>query len=367
MRVALLFFRGKFLRRFFTKNSFAKKFVKVSSWSRRASIGFVLAALCLGVFVGCDDSSSAGGDETETSALSSSAKVTEHLSSLGGEAEVTSSSSEKVTSSSNVIANPEGVKQSSSSLVDPISSSNFQGDKLSSSSSRGFDWSVPKDAYLNPEIQYDSIIDERDGKVYKTVTIGDQVWMAENLNYADSVKTPSLKGKSWCYNNVAANCDVTGRLYTWAAAMDSVKTGCGFGSTCEIASANSTGSSTGSATLVQGICPTGWHLPSQAEWSALFTAVGGSGTAGKVLKSQSGWYSNGNGTDAFGFSALLAGLRYLDGFFYDVGNYAYFWSSTEFNSYYAYYMDLYYIIVSARLGNNLKNYGFSVRCVKDSD
>ncbi len=376
------------------KNSFAKKFVKVSSWSRRASIGCVLAALCLGVFVGCDDSSSAGGDETETSALSSSAKVTEHLSSLGGEAEVTSSSSEKVTSSSNVIANPEGVKQSSSSLVDPISSSNFQGDKLSSSSSgkqsesssssagkvesssssvipssssRGFDWSVPKDAYLNPEIQYDSIIDERDGKVYKTVTIGDQVWMAENLNYADSVKTPSLKGKSWCYNNVAANCDVTGRLYTWAAAMDSVKTGCGYGSTCEIASANSTGSSTGSATLVQGICPTGWHLPSQAEWSALFTAVGGSGTAGKVLKSQSGWYSNGNGTDAFGFSALLAGLRYLDGFFYDVGNYAYFWSSTELNSYYAYYVDLYYIIVSARLGNNLKNYGFSVRCVKDSD
>ena len=128
--------------------------------------------------------------------------------------------------------------------------------------------------------------------------------MAENLNYADSAKTPSLKGKSWCFGNDSLKCKVTGRLYTWAVAIDSVKTGCesGYGSICEIASVSS-------ATLVQGICPTGWHLPSQSEWSALFTAVGGFGTAGKVLKSQIGWYSNGNGKDAFGFCALPAGFR----------------------------------------------------------
>ena len=207
--------------------------------------------------------------------------------------------------------------------------------------------------------------DERDGNVYRTVKIGDQVWMAENLNYADSSKTPSLLKRSRCYKNVAKNCDVAGRLYTWAAAVDSVKTGCGYRSTCDLASANSTGSSTGSATLVQGICPTGWHLPSQTEWMALFTAVGGQSTAGKVLKSQSGWNNNGNGTDAFGFSALPAGHRLSDGYFYDVGDRTYFWSSSEVNSSDAYIMLLYHNLKDAYLYNYDKNHVFSVRCVKD--
>ena len=207
--------------------------------------------------------------------------------------------------------------------------------------------------------------DERDGNVYRTVKIGDQVWMAENLNYADSSKTPSLLKRSWCYKNVAKNCDVAGRLYTWAAAVDSVKTGCGYRSTCDLASANSTGSSTGSATLVQGICPTGWHLPSQTEWMALFTAVGGQSTAGKVLKSQSGWNNNGNGTDAFGFSALPAGDRASDGYFYDIGARTYFWSSSEVNSSDASIVLLYHNYKNAYLYNYGKNLVMSVRCVKD--
>ena len=182
--------------------------------------------------------------------------------------------------------------------------------------------------------------DERDGKVYRTVKIGDQTWMAENLNYADSAKTPSLKGKSWCYNNVAANCDVAGRLYTWAAAKTA--------------------------------CPSGWHLPDTTEWKALFTAVGGSSTADTKLKSTSAWNNSGNGTDAFGFSALPAGGRDSYGDYYYEGYYADFWSSTEDGSDStedgsdcAYFMRLYYSYDYADLNNNYKYYGFSVRCVKD--
>ena len=226
----------------------------------------------------------------------------------------------------------------------------------------GWSWEVPKEARLNPEITYGTMTDSRDKKKYKTVTIGDQTWMAENLNYADSVTTPSLLKRSWCYNNVAANCDVAGRLYTWAAAIDSVKLAtdadnpqdCGYGKTCTLPA------------TVQGICPTGWHLPSQSEWNVLFTVVGGSSAAGKALKSQSGWYSNGNGTDAFGFSALPAGGRNIAGFFDDDGYYAYFWSASESYGSLAYYMDLYYSYEDANLSFNFVNNAFSVRCVENS-
>ena len=248
------------------------------------------------------------------------------------------------------------------------SSSSSRVNELSSSSLNGFDWNLPKEAYLNPDIDYGTMTDSRDGKVYKTVKIGDLVWMAENLNYADSVTTTSLKGKSWCYNDVAANCDVAGRLYTWAAAIDSVKLAndadnpqdCGYGKTCEVASA-------GSATLIQGICPSGWHLPSNEEWSALFTAVGGRATAGAKLKSQTGWTAIDGITneDAYGFSALPAGIRDNIGFFYNGGNLAYFWSATEYNSYYAYFMFLNYDFELADLNYYYKYYGFSVRCLRD--
>lgn len=327
--------------------------------------------------VGCDDSSSASAGPNDEPAVESSSAA-EHSSSSSS-AQKNSSSSEKAKSSSSDTRSD--AKQSSSSEKDKSSSSSAEMQssssetvanssssvsELSSSSLDGFDWSLPKETYLNPEIEYDTIIDSRDGKVYRTVEIGDQIWMAENLNYADSVKTASLKGKSWCYKNVAANCDVAGRLYTWAAAIDSVKLAndadnpqdCGYGKTCEVASA-------GSATLIQGICPSGWHLPSNEEWKALFTAVGGQLTAGKVLKSTSGWYSSGNGTDAYSFSALPAGSRYdYGGFDYD-GYHAYFWSATEDNSGYAYSMFLYYYSELAYLGDGSKNYGFSVRCLRD--
>jgi uncharacterized protein (TIGR02145 family) len=218
--------------------------------------------------------------------------------------------------------------------------------------------------------------DLRDGQVYKTTTIDipsksySEVWMAENLNYAytgipfDNGYTSD--STSWCYGDDPAYCAKYGRLYTWAAAMDSVGEwstngkGCGYGKTCSVASA-------GSATLVRGICPKGWHLPSNDEWNALFTAVRDSSGEGTKLKSATGWIiSSGNGTDTFGFSALPAGYRGYGGKAY--GNEGYnadFWSSTEVNSGYAYNMELYYITVSVFLHDNYKYNGYSVRCLKD--
>ena len=256
-----------------------------------------------------------------------------------------SSSSEATQSSSS-----EAPQSSSSADVNSSSSEN----ELSSSSEMG--------------IIYGTMTDSRDGNTYKTVKIGEQVWMAENLNYADSVKTPSLKENSWCYGNVAANCEKYGRLYTWAAAIDSVKLAndvmnpldCGYGKTCDFSG------------TVQGICPSGWHLPSRDEWNTLITAVGGDSKAGTALKSTSGWTSlngvSGNGTDAFGFSALPAGYRDRHGRYYSERSYAKFWTSTEDaedGSYNAYDMSIFVETYASLNVSSSKPYGYSVRCLKD--
>ena len=254
--------------------------------------------------------------------------------------------------------------QSSSSVIpgsDPESSSSVSEAMQSTSSETGWSWDVPKEVRLNSEITYGTMTDSRDNKKYKTVTIGGQTWMAENLNYADSAKTPSLKGKSWCFGNDSLKCKVAGRLYTWAAAIDSVKLAtdadnpqdCGVGKTCTMPA------------KVQGVCPPNWHLPTYAEWETLISEVGGSSTAGKVLKSQSGWFRNGNGSDAFGFSALPAGGR-CDGHFISDGNGADFWSASEYDDYNAYSMYLRYSYESAHLDGDSKVYAFSVRCVENS-
>ena len=235
-------------------------------------------------------------------------------------------------------------------------------------------WDYPKEIYYNPQIEYDTMIDPRDKMVYNIVTIApkgsgySRTWFAENLNYADSSKTSSLKGRSWCYNNVAKNCDVGGRMYTWAAAIDSVKLAtdagnpqdCGYHKTCTLPA------------KVQGICPEGWHLPSKSEWEALLTAVGGQSNAGEILKSQMGWFTstdeggfaNGNGTDDFGFAALPAGLRYLDTFD-GVGSNTYFWGSTEYGDNSAYGISLNRDYVNAKLSDLSKSFAIYVRCVKD--
>ena len=196
------------------------------------------------------------------------------------------------------------------------------------------------------------MVDHRDNQPYRIVTIGDQTWMAENLNY----KTEN----SWCGGGNGDNegdCSKYGRLYTWAAAVGKSEDECGEERTC------------GLSGKVGGVCPEGWHLPDTTEWSKLFTAVGGKSTAGKKLKSQTGWNdyngTSGNGTDAYGFSALPAGYGYYDGYFSDEGVHAPFWCATEYDSFAAYSMDLNYDYEDADLNLNLKGLDFSVRCLKD--
>ncbi|MCL2102171.1 MAG: fibrobacter succinogenes major paralogous domain-containing protein [Fibromonadales bacterium] len=234
-------------------------------------------------------------------------------------------------------------------VVASSSSSSRQSSSSVASSSSSF---VPG-SHFNPSITYGSLQDSRDGKTYKTVVIGTQTWMAENLNYNAS--------GSVCYDNNANNCDTYGRLYDWNTAM------------------NNASSSNAIPSGVQGVCPSSWHLPSDDEWEILVKYVDPSASgdyynvAGTALKATSGWDSHdtyGNGTDDFGFAALPGGdgnsgrSFYGSGTFDDVGGSGTWWSATEYNASFAWnrYMD--YSIRSVGRYNLSKGYLFSVRCVK---
>ena len=302
---------------------------------------FLTIAFVATVLVACGDDSSSATDSDEVS----SSSVCEDC--------------DDSSSSKDVILSGDSREESSES-------------KSSSSSVKSSSSSSVPEGYVDPStVVKGTMTDERDGQTYKTVKIGTQTWMAENLNYAytgvpydkDNYTSDSI---SWCYNNDASNCAKYGRLYTWAAAMDSVGTwtingkGCGFRNEC-------------SPTYpVRGVCPEGWHLPSETEWDSLRTAVGGGAIAGKMLKSTSGWDDfNGehiNCTDAYAFSVLPAGFRVYEGSFKDEGLHAHFWSSTEYElegAYYAYYTLWYSYLDKASLYNSYKYSGLSVRCVKD--
>ena len=295
----------------------------------------------------------------------STAAIKSSSSSSVGDAK--SSSSSAKSSSSAAVSSSSSAKLSSSVVV----SSSSQV-KMSSSSvvPDGWSWDVPKEARFNPNIKYDSMIDPRDKQVYKVVKIDvpdanySQVWMAENLNYADSVKTPSLKGGNWCYNNDEKNCKVSGRYYSWAAAIDSVALAndsknplnCGYGKTCGINRG------------VQGICPDGWHLPTLHEWGLLSVALGNAGVAGDSLKALTGWdyagTADNNGVDAYGFAALPTGRMVSTSSWSDVGSNVYYWSSEEDGTYEAQYSNINNIYTKFYLYQGSKKYGQSVRCIK---
>jgi uncharacterized protein (TIGR02145 family) len=180
--------------------------------------------------------------------------------------------------------------------------------------------------------------DARDGKIYKTAKIGEQTWIAENLNYNAK--------DSKCYGNKDANCEKYGRFYDWETAMKA--------------------------------CPSGWHLPNNEEWDKLYRFADGandtnspyeSKVAGKFLKSKEGWNKNekqsGNGEDKFGFSALPGGSGYSGGIFDNVGHYGYWWSSSEDSSLDAYYRRMSYSHENAYYYYNDKSHLYSVRCLQD--
>ena len=210
---------------------------------------------------------------------------------------------------------------------------------------------------------YGMLLDERDQKSYKTTIIGEQVWMAENLNYNYNNGT----ALSYCYNRSSGNCTKYGRLYTWAAAMDSAEvffnygTGCGYVSGCWKYPIYP----------VRGVCPEGWHLPTKEEFEILIKTVGGAKIAHEVLKTTTGW-SSGNGTDDYSFSALPGGYFSVasDGTqaFYNVGKHAWFWSSTYNSSTSpttAYSMAIVDWSNGAFVDECHRDMAMSVRCVKD--
>jgi uncharacterized protein (TIGR02145 family) len=190
-----------------------------------------------------------------------------------------------------------------------------------------------------------TFVDERDEQEYRWVRIGTQTWMAENLNFAGSGD-----GLGWCYDGDPANCEIYGHLYNWSTVM-------GFESSCN---------TTSCADQVQsphhrGICPAGWHVPSDAEWTTLTNFVGSN--ADTKLKSTSGWGSV-NGTDDFGFSALPGGGRWSDGFG-QAGNNGDWLSATEHSAIIAWGRSMGWngSIVFAYFKD--KSVAFSLRCVQD--
>lgn len=160
--------------------------------------------------------------------------------------------------------------------------------------------------------------------IYKTVEIGGNMWMAENLN----IKT----GTSWCYDNEDSKCDRYGRLYDWNTANK--------------------------------VCPAGWRLPTNKEWEALVIEAGGEDAAGKRLKSTNGWRGGGNGTDEYGFSALPGSLHSSNGNFGYPGEIGAWWTATEGGAFYvAYSYGMRDDSDGIGFDVNRKSIGLSVRCL----
>ena len=303
---------------------------------------FLMIGLVAALLVACGDDGSSN-PVTDSDEDSSSSVIASDVKQSGDSKSSCSSEKAKSSSSSSVTASD--VKQSS----DSKSSSSSEKAKSSSSSAKSSSSDASSSSVVQPSssvayvepcrtdrvdtCEYGTLTDERDGQTYKTVKIGTQTWMAENLNYAYLQPTAELDSSSFCYRDSASYCEKYGRLYSWDVAIN--------------------------------ICPDGWHLPDTTEWNTLFAAVGGSSTAGKMLKSTSGWKNSGNGTDAYSFAVLPAGYG-DNGKTYDFkGSDADFWSSTEYDSSYAYDVLMNYYDDVAYLFNLGKRQAFSVRCVKD--
>jgi uncharacterized protein (TIGR02145 family) len=207
-------------------------------------------------------------------------------------------------------------------------------------------------AYGN-EVSFTTLttVTDIDGNTYNTVQIGNQVWMSENLKttrYRNGGLIPNVTdGTAWSnsttgawsyYNNDVSNNAIYGKLYKWYT------------------------------TLGDTLCPTGWGVPTDAEWTTLTNYLGGESVAGGKMKSvgTAYWISPNTGaTNESVFSALPGGYRYNDGSFYDIRASAFFWSATEFGSSFAWNRSLSLSNgIVYRLNDN-KSLGASVRCLRD--
>lgn len=209
------------------------------------------------------------------------------------------------------------------------------------------------DIIFNPNLTYGSVTDI-DGNVYKTIQIGTQVWMAENLRTTKyrngdviSTTTPATLDISsesspkyqWAHSGNESRAVFYGRLYTWYAAIDS-----------------------------RGVCPTGWHLPTDSEWSLLVSFLGGDSVAGGKLKETgtTHWQDpNFGATNSSGFTALPSGGRSYNGQFSDFGTHAMWWTPYVSSKIDVLRRNLYYNTGEIYAIGDTEVSGFSIRCVKD--
>lgn len=275
----------------------------------------VLSSIALfGMFVACDSDSTSARPDEEVCSSSSSAETLSSSSSVilsGGNAEVDIESS-----------------TSSVSMVDPA------------------------------DVIIGTMVDARDNQTYKTVTIGTQTWMAENLNYDYNVSSSTEKTSSFCYGNEVENCDKYGRLYLWSASIDSLAlfsstgAGCGYGVNCS------------NDLVYRGACPENWHLPNVIEWKTLFESIGGVDSAGIKLNAQIEWSKSSRGNNLYGFEILPAGFGGNETF-YDNGIMAGFWTSKSSGGSHAYIWEAKALFDDMELSASYKYGAFSIRCVKD--
>ena len=287
----------------------------------------------------------------------------------------------------------DAVLTSSSSLI--LSSSDFALVESSSSVAQSSSVSNVTESSSSIYIQHSEVLEDssifnseqnklldlRDSQEYRTVVIGTQTWMAENLNYAYLEPAGYQDSSSWCYGNERDSCFKYGRLYYWGAAVDgagifgSNGKGCFDYNNCKIVDP------------VRGICPKGWHLPSKEEFEVLVDFVGGEDVAGKKLKSSEGWLHDGNGTDEYGFCAKPAGWIYridevdsgeslsnkysLGGYASLAGEIIKFWTSfwgiesgVKGEKYFRLGSENYIANGLIEMYFNF-NYAFSIRCLKD--
>jgi len=196
-----------------------------------------------------------------------------------------------------------------------------------------------------------TFIDKRDNKIYRWVRIGTQTWMAENLNIGIKINGTNDQNdngiiEKYCYEDNKSNCSVYGGLYQWDEAMQYVTT-----------------------EGVRGICPEGWHIPTDSDWDVLVNYLGGNNKAGGKLKEIGikHWNIPNLGTaDLSGFIGLPGGYRnYGFDSFFALGAYGSFWSSSRSDSFNAWYRDLYCQDDYVYRRDGLETFGFSVRCLKD--